>query len=127
MRQPSGGGRPVAHVTRELGISRQTASRRAHRYIAKGATGLCDRSSRPHASPTLERVISDGAFAHRNATVFKAAIAELGAVQKFIKPYCPWANGNIAPWPPNGSDRCPDASSTERAHDPDPWLTPLQQ
>ena len=44
--------RPVAHVARELGISRQCAHRWVRRYRAEGAKGLIDRSSRPHRSPT---------------------------------------------------------------------------
>jgi transposase InsO family protein len=45
--------------------------------------------------PRIERVISDNAFAYRNSQAFKAAVAEIGAVQRFIKPHCPWTNGKI--------------------------------
>lgn len=41
-------GRPVAHVAKELGVSRQCAHRWVARYRAEGPNGLCDRSSRPH-------------------------------------------------------------------------------
>jgi transposase InsO family protein len=44
-------GRPIAHVAAEMGIARQTASRWWHRWLAEGAAGLSDRSSRPHRSP----------------------------------------------------------------------------
>jgi transposase InsO family protein len=44
-------GRPVAHVARELGVSRQCAHRWVARYAAEGAAGLADRSSRPHRVP----------------------------------------------------------------------------
>jgi transposase InsO family protein len=44
-------GRPVAHVAKELGISRQCAHRWVARYQAEGVAGLQDRSSRPHHSP----------------------------------------------------------------------------
>ena len=44
--------RPVAHVAKELGISRQCAHRWVRRYRAEGADGLADRSSRPRSSPT---------------------------------------------------------------------------
>jgi transposase InsO family protein len=44
-------GRPIAHVAREMGVARQTASRWWHRWLAEGAAGLQDRSSRPHGSP----------------------------------------------------------------------------
>lgn len=45
--------------------------------------------------PKIERVISDNAFAYRNSAAFQQAVAELGAVQKFIKPHCPWTNGKV--------------------------------
>ena len=45
--------------------------------------------------PRVERVLSDNAFAYRNSAAFKAAVAQLGAVQRFIKPHCPWQNGKV--------------------------------
>ncbi|BBE21851.1 hypothetical protein MN0502_07340 [Arthrobacter sp. MN05-02] len=45
-------GRPVAHVAKELGVSRQTAYRWVRRYRAEGIDGLQDRSSRPRTFPT---------------------------------------------------------------------------
>lgn len=44
-------GRPVAHVAKELGISRQCAHRWVARFRAEGDVGLADRSSRPHHCP----------------------------------------------------------------------------
>lgn len=44
-------GRPVAHVAKELGVSRQCAHRWVRRYRAEGRAGLVDRSSRPHRMP----------------------------------------------------------------------------
>jgi len=44
--------RPVAHVAKELGVSRQCAHRWVRRFRAEGAAGLLDRSSRPHRTPT---------------------------------------------------------------------------
>ena len=51
-------GRPVAHVAKELGVSRQCAHRWVARFRAEGEPGLQDRSSRPHRVPrrTSERV-----------------------------------------------------------------------
>jgi transposase InsO family protein len=52
-------GRPVAHVAREMGVSRQCAHRWVRRYDEHGLAGLEDRSSRPHGSPrqtTAEKV-----------------------------------------------------------------------
>ena len=44
-------GRPVAHVAKELGVSRQCAHRWVARFRAEGDAGLADRSSRPHRCP----------------------------------------------------------------------------
>jgi hypothetical protein len=46
------GGRPVAHVAAEMGVSRQCAYRWWRRYKASGEAGLVDRWSRPASSPT---------------------------------------------------------------------------
>jgi transposase InsO family protein len=43
--------RPVSHVAKELGVSRQCAHRWINRFLAEGEAGLSDRSSRPHSSP----------------------------------------------------------------------------
>lgn len=43
--------RPVAHVAKELGVSRQCAHRWVARFRAEGESGLLDRSSRPHVCP----------------------------------------------------------------------------
>jgi transposase InsO family protein len=44
-------GRPIAHVARELGVSRQCGSRWVARYDRDGWAGLLERSSRPHHQP----------------------------------------------------------------------------
>jgi len=44
--------RPVSHVAKELGISRQCAHRWVRRYRASGVAGLEPRSSRPRSMPT---------------------------------------------------------------------------
>lgn len=44
-------GRPVAHVAKELGVSRTCAHRWIARFREQGAAGLLDRSSRPRRSP----------------------------------------------------------------------------
>ena len=46
-----GVGRPVAHVAKELGVSRQCAHRWIRRYHREGVAGLHDRPSRPRHSP----------------------------------------------------------------------------
>jgi transposase InsO family protein len=45
-------GRPVAHVAKEMGVSRQCGHKWVARYRAEGEDGLWDRSSRPHRMPT---------------------------------------------------------------------------
>jgi transposase InsO family protein len=44
--------RPVSHVAKEMGLSRQAAHRWVTRFDAEGFEGLHDRSSRPHSTPT---------------------------------------------------------------------------
>jgi transposase InsO family protein len=46
-----GDGRPVAHVAKELGVSRQCAHRWLARFRVEGEAGLVDRSSRPYRCP----------------------------------------------------------------------------
>lgn len=46
-----------------------------------------------HGIGRIERVITDNALAYRNSNAFRQAVADLGAVQRFIKPHCPWTNG----------------------------------
>lgn len=48
-----------------------------------------------HGIPTIERVMTDNAFAYRHSRDMKNACADLGAKQKFIKPHCPWQNGKV--------------------------------
>lgn len=45
-------GRPVAHVAKEMGVSRQCAHRWVSRFDGEGWDGLRDRSSRPGSFPT---------------------------------------------------------------------------
>lgn len=45
-------GRPVSHVAKELGVSRQCAHRWVARFRQQGLAGLRDRSSRPRSMPT---------------------------------------------------------------------------
>jgi transposase InsO family protein len=44
-------GRPLAHVAKELGVSRQCAHRWVARFRAEGDAGLVERSSRPRRCP----------------------------------------------------------------------------
>jgi hypothetical protein len=39
--------------------------------------------------------MTDNAFSYRYGRALAAAIAEIGARHKFIKPHCPWQNGKV--------------------------------
>jgi len=45
------------------------------------------------ASPRIERLMTDDAWAYRWSV--RELCAELGARQRFIKPLCPWQNGKV--------------------------------
>ena len=77
-------GRPIAHVAKEVGVSRQCAHRWVARYAAEGEAGLQDRSSRQQRSP------------RRTSPAVEAAV--VGARRKHRLPQqsrpcrrtCPW-------------------------------------
>lgn len=54
-------GRPVAHVAKELGVSRQCAHRWVRRFRSEGQAGLQDRSSRPRTVPRRTSAASEAA------------------------------------------------------------------
>ncbi len=60
--------RPVAHVAKELGVSRQCASRWVGRFRADGEAGLADRSSRPHGQPRRTSAVLEAAVLTRRLT-----------------------------------------------------------
>lgn len=74
----------------------------------------------------IERILTDNAFAYRKSAAFKAAAAQIGAQQRFIKPHCPWTNGKIErfnrtlviEW----AYARPFTSNAQRAAALDPWL-----
>jgi transposase InsO family protein len=43
----------------------------------------------------VQRVLTDNAFAYRKSATFRQVVTELGAVQRFIRPHCPWTNGKV--------------------------------
>lgn len=62
--------RPVAHVAKEMGVSRQCGHKWVARYRAEGHAGLWDRSSRPRTMPTrtsagVEKVVVAARAEHR--------------------------------------------------------------
>jgi transposase InsO family protein len=44
---------------------------------------------------TIREVITDNHLSYRKSTDFAAAVAALGARQRFIRPHCPWQNGKV--------------------------------
>lgn len=74
--------RPVSHVAKELGISRQAAHRWVARFRAEGVAGLQDRSSRPHRMPrrTPAQVEATVVAARRDLRQGRDRIAEATGV-----------------------------------------------
>lgn len=79
-----------------------------------------------HGITTIERLMTDNAFAYRHSTDMKNTCADLGIKQTFIKPHCPWQNGKVerlnrtlaTEW----AYRQPFTSSTARQAALAPWL-----
>ncbi len=71
------------------------------------AAGVLERAIAFYAAlgVTVERVISDNAFAYRHSTAFRDVINAHGIGQKFIKPHCPWTNGKVERLKPHHRDR----------------------
>ena len=65
-------------------------ARPAAAFLSRGAAYFATRGI-----TSIERIITDNAFAYRHSADVKAACAALGARQKFIKPHCPWQNGKV--------------------------------
>lgn len=61
--------RPVAHVAKELGVSRQCAHRWVRRFRAEGVAGLSDRSSRPRRTPSKTSPEREAAVLAARATL----------------------------------------------------------
>jgi transposase InsO family protein len=79
-----------------------------------------------HGIPRIERVLSDNALNYRQSNDFAAAVAALGARQKFIKPHCPWQNGKVERFnrtlATEWAYRQVYVSNTARARALAPWL-----
>jgi transposase InsO family protein len=79
-----------------------------------------------HGIGRIERVMTDNAFAYRYGTAFLAAVADLGARQKFIRPHCPWQNGKVERYnrtlQTEWAYRQPFTSNQERRDALAPWL-----
>jgi transposase InsO family protein len=77
---------------------------------------------------TIERVMSDNAWAYRRSTAYQQAVAALspGARRKFIKPHCPWTNGKAERLNQTANDEWARVaaydSSAQRTAALAPWL-----
>ena len=97
-------GWPQAHLAEQLGVSRGTVKKWIDRYEAEGVSGLEDRSSRPHTTPSRTsaeveaQVLALRAERHRGA-VFLAG--ELGLVASTEAHRVQWRLGS----PEIGSSR----------------------
>lgn len=80
-----------------------------------------------HGIARIERILTDNAYAYRNSADFKAAVASLGAGQRFIKPHCPWTNGKVERFnrtlATEWAYRQIFTSNTQRGDALAPWLT----
>ncbi|MCF8526178.1 MAG: IS481 family transposase [Candidatus Nanopelagicales bacterium] len=74
--------RPVSHVAKEMGVSRQCAHRWVARFDAEGWTGLHDRSSRARSFPTRTPAVVEAAVvaARRDLRLGRDRIAEITGV-----------------------------------------------
>lgn len=82
-----GDGRPVAHVAKELGVSRQCAHRWVRRFDEEGWDGLHDRSSRPHSHPTRTPAAVEQRVLHERDTERRGQdwiAAELGVPARTV-------------------------------------------
>ena len=90
-------------------------------FITRAATYFA-----AHGITWIQRVITDNAFAYRHSTAFAAAVTELGARQKFIRPHCPWQNGKVERFnrtlATEWAYRQPFTSNADRAAALAPWL-----
>jgi transposase InsO family protein len=75
---------------------------------------------------SVQRVLTDNAFAYRHSRQFQTVVAELGAIQRFTRPHRPQTNGKVerfnrtllAEW----AYQRPYASNPERTDALDSWL-----
>jgi transposase InsO family protein len=75
----------------------------------------------------IERVMTDNALNYRRSADFAAALADLGAQHRLIRPHCPWTNGKAERFnrtlQTEWAYRQPFTSNTDRAAALPTWLT----
>lgn len=75
---------------------------------------------------SVREVISDNHMSYRRSSDFRAAVAAIGAKQRFIKPHCPWQNGKVERFnrtlAQEWAYRQPFTSNDERTAALGPWL-----
>lgn len=62
------------------------------------AAGFLERAAlffADHGIDRIERVMTDNHWSYRRSSAVAAAIANLAATHKFIRPHCPWQNGKV--------------------------------
>jgi hypothetical protein len=89
-------GRPVAHVAKEVGVSRQCAHRWVARYAAEGEAGLQDRSSRSQRSPRRTSPAVEAAVENGKVERFNRTLQIEWALQVFLSN--PDRAAALAPW-----------------------------
>jgi hypothetical protein len=85
---------------------------------ARGPCAGLGRSS-PPTGISIQRVLTDNAFAYRHSHQFRAAVAELGASQRFCRPYHPQTQRQGRAVQPHLVSRvglCPPLHQQRRAH-----------
>jgi len=72
-----------------------------------------------HGITTISEVMTDNAFAYRHTAAVREVVATLGARQVFIKPHCPWQNGQgrtLQPHPAGRVGLPPGVRHERRTH-----------
>ena len=75
---------------------------------------------------TIERLMTDNAFAYRHGRQLRELLNQHGITHKFIRPHCPWQNGKVERFnrtlATEWAYRQVFTSNTERANALAPWL-----
>ncbi|KAB2373340.1 integrase core domain-containing protein, partial [Actinomadura montaniterrae] len=79
-----------------------------------------------HGITRIERVLTDNAWCYRHSRDFAAALADLHARHKLIRPHCPWQNGKVERFnrtlATEWAYQQVFTTNTQRTHRLTPWL-----